>query len=249
MSQDEFAAMWRDVHGPLVASFQTTLDVVRYVQIHRDPGGQNLDLAAGEPRGGMQPPFDGIAEYWWKSEDALGNALASEAGRTASEQLIESERRFVDLPASPLWFAHEYPQVATSLRRPVAHLHSGVMRLHFALHHLPRLSVAEAQRYWREVHGPLIRSHSPARGVIAYNQVHRYDSPLASVLTAPRGTVTEAFIGHAESWFDRLATRSGPELDAAIAAAVGDERNFVDWQRSTILVGKELVFIDREWAR
>lgn len=248
LSSEAFTARWRDVHGPLVASLQTDLDLVRYVQVHRDPFAQELDTKAATPRGGMQPPFDGIAEYWWKSESALRAALATAAGAAAADHIVESERAFVDLPASPLWFAADFPQVATSLRRPVAYVRSNVMRLHFALQPLGELSDETARTYWLETHGPLIRSHAPARGLIAYNQVHRRDSPLLSAFTDPRETECEPYLGHAESWFDRPSEQEPPpEMRAAMDAALADERNFIDWNRSTMLVGKELVFVDREW--
>jgi hypothetical protein len=246
---EQFAAAWRDENGPLVASAQTDLDIVRYLQIHPDPAAQGIDLQAAEARGGMQLPYDGIAEYWWSSEDALRMALSTAAGKIAAERLVESERQFVDLPASPLWFATEYPQVATALHRPVARLRSGVMRLHFALEPLQGFSESEARRYWLETHGPLIRSHSPARGLIAYNQVHRLDCPLATAFSVPRGVIAEPYLGHAESWFERSSTpEPPPEMRAAMTAALEDEAKFIDWSRSTILVGKELVFVDREWA-
>ena len=249
LSQEDFAAAWRDVCGPLVASVQTDLDIVRYLQIHFDPAAQGIDSQAAEARGGMQPSFDGIAEYWWRSEAALRSALTCAAGKSAAEQLVANERQFVDLPASPLWFATEYPQVATTLHRPVARLRSNVMRLHFALQPLPRLSEVEARRYWLETHGPLIRSHSPARGLIAYNQVHRLDCPLVTAFSSPRGTSAEPYLGHAESWFERSSGQEPPpEMRAAMNAAIEDEARFIDWARSTILVGKELVFVDREWA-
>lgn len=250
LSASEFADIWREANGPLVASVQTDLDIVRYLQIHPDPARQGIDTAAAEARGGMLQPFDGIAEYWWKSADALGAALSSTAGACAAELLVTSESRFVDLAASPLWMATEYPQVATSLTRPVARTRSNVMRLHFALRPPEHLGETEARRYWLEEHGPLIRSHSPARGLIAYNQVHRRDHPLASAFTAPRGTTARPFLGHAESWFERPAgTRPLAETQTAMDAAIEDERQFIDFSASTILVGKEFVFIDREWAQ
>lgn len=250
LSASEFADIWREANGPLVASVQTDLDIVRYLQIHPDSARQGIDTAAAEARGGMLQPFDGIAEYWWKSADALGAALSSTAGASAAERLVTSESRFVDLAASPLWMATEYPQVATSLARPVARTRSNVMRLHFALRPPEQLSETEARRYWLEEHGPLIRSHSPARGLIAYNQVHRRDHPLASAFTTPRGTTAPPFLGHAESWFERPAgTRPLAETQAAMDAAIEDERQFIDFSASTILVGKEFVFVDREWAQ
>ena len=249
LSQEEFAAAWRDVNGPLVASVQTDLDIVRYLQIHPDPAAQGIDRQAAEARGGMQPPFDGIAEYWWRSEAALGSALTSAAGKSAADQLVANERQFADIAASPLWFATEYPQVATTLHRPVARLRSNVMRLHFALQPLPDLGEAEARRYWLETHGPLIRAHSPARGLIAYNQVHRLDCPLVDAFSSPRGTSAKSYLGHAESWFERSSGQAPPpEMRSAMDAAIEDEARFIDWARSTILVGKERVFVDREWA-
>lgn len=250
LSAGEFADIWRDTNGPLVASFQTDLDIVRYLQLHPDPAGQGIDAAAAEARGGMLQPFDGIAEYWWKSADALRAALSSATGAAAAGQLVACERRFADLAASPLWMATEYPQVATTLHRPVARTRSNVMRLHFALRPPGQLGEAEARRYWIEEHGPLIRSHSPARGLIAYHQVHRRDDPLASAFATPRGTTAEPFLGHAESWFERPAGTSPlAETRAAMDAAIEDERHFIDFSASTILVGKEFVFVDREWAQ
>lgn len=249
LSQQDFAAAWRDSNGPSVASLQTDLDIVRYLQVHADPADHGFDAAAAMTRGGMLEPFDGIAEYWWKSLAALRAALSSTAGDAAAEKLVASEKRFVDLPASPLWFAIEHPQVATALHRPVARYRGNVMRLHFALQALTARGEADARRYWLEEHGPLIRSHSPARGLLAYNQVHRCECPLLSAFTTPRGTTAAPFLGHAESWFERPAGLQPPfEMQVAMNAAMEDERNFIDWSASTIKVGKELVFVDREWA-
>jgi len=250
LSQQEFAAIWRDANGPLIASLQTDLDMVRYLQVHCDPANQGLDVAAMEARGGMLPPFDGIAEYWWKSPDTLRTALSSAAGGAAASKLVASEAGFVDLPASPLWFATEHPQVATALHRPVARYRSNVMRLHFALRPRPELDEADTRRYWLEEHGPLIRSHSPARGLLAYNQVHRCECPLLAAFTAPRGTMAAPFLGHAESWFERPGSGAPSfEMQVAMDAALEDERRFIDWSASTIRVGKELVFVDREWVQ
>ena len=249
LSRQDFAAMWRDTNGPLIASFQTDLDIVRYLQVHPDPADQGLDAVASETRGGMMPPFDGVAEYWWKSAGALRAALSTGGGGSAAKQLVVSERRFVDLPASPLWFATEFPQVATTLSRQVARNRSNLMRLHFALQPRKELGEAEARRYWLDEHGPLIRSHSLARGLLAYNQVHRCDCRLLAAFTADRGTTAEPFLGHAESWFERPSgDRPSFEMQAAMDAAIEDEQKFIDWSASTILVGKELVFVDREWA-
>ena len=109
LSLDEFHDRWRLDHGPLVASHQTRLGILRYTQSHRldDP----LNAALAGARGGMEPPYDGVAELWWESEATLAEASSTEAGRLAGAELLADEAEFIDLPASPLWLAHEYPQV------------------------------------------------------------------------------------------------------------------------------------------
>ncbi len=89
------------------------------------------------------------------------------------------------------------------------------------------------------------RALAPAMGIARYQQVHRVESPVEAALRASRGTVTAAYTGHAETWFDR-SVPPGPESRAAGRRAVEDERTFIDLPRSAIWVGKEHVFIDRE---
>lgn len=245
---DRFATYLRNIHGPLVASVQTDLDIVRYVQLHPDSSDDRIGEKAAEARGGMQPPFDAVAEYWWHSERALCAALASSGGRAASQRLLASEQTIADLDLSPLWFADEYPQIASGPRRPVAYVKSGLMRLHFALRQPDGMTAEDAKRYWLSMHGPLVRSHAPARGVLAYNQVHRIDAPSGLDGPWPHSAARCDFFGHAESWFERPGLERPPEMAAAMAAAIADERAFIDWRRSTMLVGKELVFVDREWT-
>ena len=243
LSLTEFQDRWRLDHGPLVASHQTRLGVLRYTQSHRldDP----VNDALARARGGMEEPYDGVAELWWESEGALAAASGSEEGRRAGAELLADEAEFIDLAASPLWIAHEYPQVNPSPEHLVARPHSRIVKLHFPLRHVPTLSFDDAQRYWRVQHGPLIRALAPAMGIARYQQVHRVESPVEAALRASRGTVTAAYTGHAETWFDR-SVPPGPESRAAGRRAVEDERTFIDLPRSAIWVGKEHVFIDRE---
>lgn len=242
-SLEAFQRYWREEHGPLVASVQTKIGALRYVQVHAldDP----MNAAAAEARGGMEPPFDGVAELWWDSEQALADALAGDAGRAAGALLLEDERKFIDLPNSPLHLAHEYPQVNPSPESLVARERSSLVKLYFPLRQHAQQSFAEAQRYWRTAHGPLIRAQAQAMGILRYQQVHRFESPLEAALRESRGTVTPPYLGHAEVWFDRGAPRSGPEAALAGRRAVEDEAKFIDFKRSTIFIAKERVFIDR----
>ena len=101
LTRDEFQTYWFDNHAPLVASVKDTLRIRRYVQLHSLPAdvSENLRAARQGPEG-----FDGVAQLWWDSfEDMARDPAAAEAGRL----LLEDERKFIDLPKSPLWWGEE----------------------------------------------------------------------------------------------------------------------------------------------
>jgi len=108
LSLADFQRYWREQHAPLVARHAATLRIRRYVQLHTLESPLNDALQAS--RGGPEP-YDGVAELWWSSAEDLAAATASEAGRRASAELLEDERRFIDLARSPLWIAREIPVV------------------------------------------------------------------------------------------------------------------------------------------
>ncbi|MGZ6583107.1 MAG: EthD domain-containing protein [Solirubrobacteraceae bacterium] len=239
LSSEDFSDYLRDEHGPLVAAQGSRLGILRYTQTHRltDPH----SARTSELRGEMEEPYDAVAESWWESEDQLEEAMRSQA--TAA--LLADEEQFIDLPRSPLWLAHEYPQFSLSLTPFVARPNGTLVKAHFVLRHPSELTLAEAQRYWLTVHGPLIRSMSPALGLLAYQQVHRFDSPLERALRDARGTTVDTYMGHAEMWYDRALTRRSPEIEAANVRAAEDEAHFIDFALSASWMGKEHVVVER----
>jgi hypothetical protein len=247
ISSEEFCARWRDEHGPRAASLQTRLDILRYVQTHRDTNSAAAEASASDKRRGLDRPYDGVEEYWYESESALAATQSNIKARLAEAELTGALAEFVDCEASPLWLAHEYPQINTQRERIIARSKSGIIKVHFALCARPPMSTREAQWYWATAHGPLVRSHAAARGTLCYLQVHRVHSPLAEELRAARNAATSDYVGHAEAWFDRSVPRAGPEALFAEAAAIEDEARFIDLPRSSFMIGKELVFIDRDW--
>jgi len=101
----EFRRYWREQHAPLVARHADTLRIRRYVQTHTV--GSDFDGPLAEERGTQIEPYDGVAQLWWDSFEDLQAALADEAGQQAAAELLEDERRFIDLPACSLWFGEE----------------------------------------------------------------------------------------------------------------------------------------------
>jgi uncharacterized protein (TIGR02118 family) len=101
----EFHRYWREVHAPLVASHAETLGIRRYVQAHTAYPPLNVALAGtrGAPEG-----YDGVAELWLDSVDALVSAASSPEGAAASEELLADERRFIDHARSPIFLTEEH---------------------------------------------------------------------------------------------------------------------------------------------
>ena len=108
LSRAEFQRYWHETHGPLVRRHAATLRIRRYAQVHTldDP----LQDALRASRGGPEA-YDGVAELWWDDRAALEAALAEPAAQAAARELLEDERRFIDLARSPLFVARERPVV------------------------------------------------------------------------------------------------------------------------------------------
>jgi len=105
LTREEFQAYWLEHHAPLVRELAPLLGIRRYVQLHTAESPLNDTLRAG--RGGPEP-FDGVAELWFDSVEAIERSTASAEGREAAMSLLEDERRFIDLERSPLWVGEEH---------------------------------------------------------------------------------------------------------------------------------------------
>lgn len=241
-SFEEFQRYWREEHGPLVSSHAQHLNILRYVQVHtiRDP---DEEIPEG-PRGKMAKPFDGVAELWFASREAIVNQ--STEGQAAASELLADEKKFIDLAHSPGWFCYEVPQINPTPENIVATPNSPLVKLYFVLHHHAHQTLEEAQLYWRVNHGPIVRGFGPAIGALRYIQVHRLDDELNEEFAQSRGCVDTPFTGHAELWYDQSRrgndTREGKRASDAL---VRDESKFIDFARSSIWTAKEHVFIDR----
>ncbi len=243
MTKKDMQKYWLEEHGPLVAGRSKTLGMLRYVQVHcTDDDHSRL---AGR-RGAMEEPYDGVAEVWWESKDAMVEATRSKEGREVDQILRDDEQHFIDLERSVAWFNYEYPQVNPTPENIVATERSSLVKLYFPLRHLGSMSMEEAQWYWRTHHGPVIRRQAHGSGIIRYQQVHRDEPELTDGINRSRGSKVEPYLGHAEVWMDRsVMGNPTPENKAASKRAYEDEANFIDFARSTMFLTKEHVFIDR----
>ncbi len=243
LSLEAFQDYWLNEHGPLVASVAGRINALRYVQVHTIEHPANEAMA--KARGGMEPVYDGVAEVYFENRAALVSALGTAEGQAAAATLLEDEAKFIDLSNSPLWVGYEYPQVNASPENLVARTRSNLAKLYFPLRCLEGRDPADAQHYWRTHHGPIIRRHAEASGIQRYLQVHRaLDDELNDLLTESRGTVVAPYLGHAELWFDHSNANRSEERVEANRVAIEDESTFIDFQRSTMWLAKEHVFVD-----
>lgn len=103
LTREQFQDYWFNTHGPLVASVKDVLRIRRYVQMHSLPDEVSADIRASRD---APEPFDGVAQLWFDSFEDMAKAPSAEA-REAGRLLLEDEKKFIDLPRSPLWWGEE----------------------------------------------------------------------------------------------------------------------------------------------
>ena len=102
LSRAAFQDYWVNTHGPLVASVRDALKIRRYVQLHSLPDADNAPFAVAR---NAPEAYDGVAQLWWDSLEDL--ATDTPEARATGALLLEDQRKFIDLPRSPLWLGEE----------------------------------------------------------------------------------------------------------------------------------------------
>jgi hypothetical protein len=89
-----------------VSRHAEVLRIRGYVQTHA----RLSEFAAGQSaaRGSEPDVYDGQAELWWDSLDDVIAAVSTSAGQRAAVELLEDERRFINLERSPVWIGEEH---------------------------------------------------------------------------------------------------------------------------------------------
>ncbi|QPC99060.1 EthD domain-containing protein [Qipengyuania soli] len=108
LTREEFQRYWRETHAPLVAAASEALGIKRYVQCHTvesaigdgTADGRNMPHGEGED-------YDGVAELWFDSEDAVAAMTATQEGLRHAHILLEDERNFIDFTRSRAFIGSE----------------------------------------------------------------------------------------------------------------------------------------------
>lgn len=109
LTRAEFHDYWLNSHGPLVRRHAQVLRIRRYVQLHSADDALSMGMRSAR---GAPEPYDGVAELWFESHADMAASGRDPAARAAGRELLEDERRFIDLARSPLWLCEEHEIVA-----------------------------------------------------------------------------------------------------------------------------------------
>ena len=123
-----------------------------------------------------------------------------------------------------------------------------MIKLVYCLRKRTDVPADEFYTYWRQKHGPLVRSFAEALRARRYVQSHTIDSELNQQLTEGRG-MAPAYDGITEVWWDNLEElRAGLGSEAGATAGralMEDEARFIDVSQSRIFLTEEHEIFDR----
>lgn len=123
-----------------------------------------------------------------------------------------------------------------------------MIKISYLMRRVSDLSRGEFQAYWSEKHAQSAPADAFAvLGVKRYVQVLPFENEARDLVIGPRSGLVEGFDGIAELWVEsEAAIHRDWSVDKAkeyIQIFFNDEQNFIDWTRSTIVVGHEQVVI------
>jgi uncharacterized protein (TIGR02118 family) len=117
-----------------------------------------------------------------------------------------------------------------------------MVKLVYCIRRREDVSPEEFRRYWREEHGPLVRSVAGAIGAVRYVQGRTVAPELNAILRESRGSA-EPYDGITEVWWESLvaleASMQTPESQDAQRRLLEDESAFIDVARSAVFMTEE----------
>ena len=105
MTREEFKDYWMNKHGPFFMSNTGAMGAKKYVQSHTIDTPLNEGLRTSR---GMLPEYDGVAEVWFESEEALMEGMSSPEGQKLGAALLEDEGKFIDHSKSSAFIVEEH---------------------------------------------------------------------------------------------------------------------------------------------
>jgi len=104
MTCEDFQDYWKNNHGPFFMKNAGKMGAKKYVQSHTLDTPLNEALRTSRE---MLAEYDGVAEVWFESEDALVEGMSSPEGQQLGAALLEDERNFIDHSRSSAFIVEE----------------------------------------------------------------------------------------------------------------------------------------------
>ncbi len=239
MSRAEFHRRWQG-HAKVVTAAAAAMGIRRMVQNHTIT--TPLDERVRRSRGASLDDYDGVAETWFDSYDALIAATSSDEGRRAAQRLAEDEAAFIDFPRSRIFFVEEHLVVNQEQSgKPLS------LKIIICMKRQPHMSRAEFLRYWKEDHAEVVTEAAHPMGMRRNVHNHTIATPIDEQMRRARGAEMADYDGVAQSWFDsyeaRLATSLTEEGRRAAQLLAEDEVRFIDYPRSRMFFVEEHVVV------
>ncbi len=104
MSRVDFKEYWEQHHAPLFLKNAEKLGAKKYIQSLTIDSPLNQGLKESR---GMLAEFDGMAEVWFDSEQALVEGMSSTEGQQIAAALQANESNFIDHSKSAAYIVEE----------------------------------------------------------------------------------------------------------------------------------------------
>lgn len=116
-------------------------------------------------------------------------------------------------------------------------------KLIYCIRRLPHLSLEEFQAHWREHHSQFGKRVKSIRRYVQYHTLA--NDPIREAMAQAGVSNVETYDGVSIAWFDSMdALREEMKSNPMIAAAVEDEKHFIDHARSTATITEEKVVVE-----
>jgi len=244
LATKDFQRLWLDNHGPLVASFQTALNLVKYVQTHRLPGDMDESLRTSREMLCVknEAPFDIFDEYYFDGsmQDFESNLLTPE-GRQAWEALIKDEEKYIDFAGSQMFFVQEIPQI---LPGP----HDTLIASEFN-HILRAVALADTSEggftYWLNGHAPLVRRWATVMGYEKYIQNHPLQASILGTLQKERRMPAARYSWYTNIWVNSRVNYDAKYQEGLAEIRTDEDSGFMAAGSMSCFLAKEHIFVDK----
>jgi EthD domain len=119
-----------------------------------------------------------------------------------------------------------------------------MLKMIYCLRRVKSLSLEEFQGHWLEFHSQFGKRLKSLRRYVQYHALA--NDPIREAMAQAGASHVETYDGLAIGWFDSREAMQSEMDNATVAAALADEKYFIDHTRSVALIADERVVVEPE---